>query len=235
MCFSVTLEYRCNEDTVTIVDVSDKTNPTLLSLTTYTGAAYTHQGWLNENHDYFVFGDELDERYHTSKTLVLEVKDLVDPKLIGYHLSSKSATDHNQYIIGDYSYQANYHAGFRVLKMDDLSKAKFTEVAYFDTYPLDDERGFNGAWMVYPFFPSGNILISDMEQGLFVLKANKDKFQPLINGSCSYDRRCRNTLIPMYKKERLLFGFCRTKCVRESFILQAIENGWTCGKCRNFS
>jgi hypothetical protein len=43
------------------------------------------------------------------------------------------------------------------------------EVANFDTY-LPDNNGFNGAWGAYPFLPSGLILISDIESGLFVLE-----------------------------------------------------------------
>lgn len=42
------------------------------------------------------------------------------------------------------------------------------EVAYFDTYPPDDDPHYNGLWSVYPFFPSGTVIGSDIEKGLFV-------------------------------------------------------------------
>jgi hypothetical protein len=58
-----------------------------------------------------------------------------------------------------------------------------TEVGYFDTYPENDNTAFNGAWSVYPFFDSGNIIINDIEKGLFVvrksgtLKLNENKME----------------------------------------------------------
>ena len=45
-----------------------------------------------------------------------------------------------------------------------------TEVGFFDTYPENDETGFDGVWNVYPFFSSGYIVISDIDEGLFVVK-----------------------------------------------------------------
>ena len=45
-----------------------------------------------------------------------------------------------------------------------------TEIGYFDTYPENDNAAFNGVWNVYPFFGSQNIVISDIEKGLFVIK-----------------------------------------------------------------
>ena len=45
-----------------------------------------------------------------------------------------------------------------------------TEVGHFDTYQPDDSDTFNGAWNNYPFFPSGNIIVSDINGGLFVIE-----------------------------------------------------------------
>ena len=44
------------------------------------------------------------------------------------------------------------------------------EVGYFDTYPPNDEANFNGVWSVYPYFKSGNIVISDSNKGLFIVR-----------------------------------------------------------------
>ena len=46
------------------------------------------------------------------------------------------------------------------------------ELAYFDVYPSSDSANFNGAWGTYPYFPSGTIVVSGIEQGLFVLALN---------------------------------------------------------------
>ena len=53
--------FNGNEDTLTIVDVTDKANPVQISGTGYAGSGYTHQGWLTPDHSYFVLDDELDE------------------------------------------------------------------------------------------------------------------------------------------------------------------------------
>ena len=50
------------------------------------------------------------------------------------------------------------------------------KVAYFDTYSADDSASFNGAWNNYPYFPSGNIAISDINGGLFVVKMTDRAF-----------------------------------------------------------
>lgn len=53
--------FNFNEDTLTIVDVSDRTQPEQLSRTSYRGATYTHQGWLADDHTHLLLDDELDE------------------------------------------------------------------------------------------------------------------------------------------------------------------------------
>ena len=47
------------------------------------------------------------------------------------------------------------------------------KIAYFDTYPENDGTAFNGAWSVYPYFSSGNIVISDIDRGMFIIKKNQ--------------------------------------------------------------
>ena len=49
-----------NEDTLTIVDVTDKMNPRMISRTSYNGSGYTHQGWVTDDHLFLLLGDELD-------------------------------------------------------------------------------------------------------------------------------------------------------------------------------
>lgn len=68
-------------------------------------------------------------------------------------------------------FQAHYRAGLRILRLRNALaiSRRLEEVAYFDVYADDDEPEFNGAWGVYPFFESGSIVVSGIEQGLFVL------------------------------------------------------------------
>ena len=71
-----------------------------------------------------------------------------------------------------YCYQANYRAGLRILDLADVASGSLTEVAHFDVYPSSNSAQFNGAWSVYPFFASGNLIVSHIEEGLFILRAN---------------------------------------------------------------
>lgn len=160
-----------NTDTVTIVDVTDKANPVQVSRTGYTGRGYTHQSSFTPDLNYMVVDDELDESNfgHNARTYVWDMRDLDAPVLVDYYESTEPNIDHNQYIVGDYLYQANYRAGLRVHSTSDIANGNLTEIGYFDIYPTSNSANFNGAWNVYPFFESGSVLIGGIEQGLFVL------------------------------------------------------------------
>ncbi|HEX2027806.1 MAG TPA: choice-of-anchor B family protein, partial [Nitriliruptorales bacterium] len=166
--------FNSNEDTVTVVDVTNKSRPVQLSRTGYAGSAYTHQGWLTEDQRHFLLDDELDERNskHNTRTRVFDVADLDNPLLTGFHDSTVAAIDHNQYVRGNLSYQANYRAGLRILDLTNVASAGLSEVAYFDIYPADDAAEFNGAWSNYPSYASGVVVVSGIEQGLYILRPN---------------------------------------------------------------
>jgi hypothetical protein len=75
---------------------------------------------------------------------------------------------------GNFVFEANYRAGLRILRLDGIDRGRLEPVAFFDVYPLDDAPAFNGAWSAYPFFPSGVVAVSGIEQGLFVLEPELD-------------------------------------------------------------
>jgi choice-of-anchor B domain-containing protein len=166
ICFSA------NEDTLTIVDVTDKSAPKQLSRTTYPGVGYTHQGWLTEDHKSFLLDDELDEinKGVKSTTYIWNVADLDAPSLTGVYKGQSTAIDHNLYIRGSRAYQANYRSGLRILDVTNIAAPSLSELAFFDIYPVDDEPKFNGAWSNFPFFPSGIVIVGGIEQGLFILR-----------------------------------------------------------------
>lgn len=164
--------FASNEDTLTIVDVSDKSAPVMLSRTGYAGYSYAHQGWLTEDHRYFLLDDEYDEANfgHNTRTYIWDVSLLDAPKAPWTYTAATAASDHNQYVRGRYVYQANYRAGLRILDLNDIGNRNLTEVAFFDTYPSSDAAGTVGAWNNYPFFASGTVLVSGINEGLFVLR-----------------------------------------------------------------
>jgi len=164
--------FNANEDTLTIVDVTNKATPIQLSRTPYAGSGYTHQGWLTEDQAYFLLDDELDELDfgHNTRTYIWDIADIDNPVLIGNFTADVAAIDHNQYVKGNYAFQANYRAGLRILDITDVANANLFEEAYFDIYPASNSANFNGAWSTYPYFDSGVVIISGIEQGLFIVQ-----------------------------------------------------------------
>ena len=175
-----------NENQVAIVDVTDKANPILISSATYTNDAYTHQGWFTEDLNYFIVGDELDEQNFgfNTRAIVFDFTDLDNPQFDFDYFGTTTAIDHNGYTKDNKYYLANYTAGMRVLDISDLQNQNISEYGYFDTYPSNNSASFSGAWNVYPYFESGNIVISNYSDGdFFLVKAsgvtNEDNEDPV--------------------------------------------------------
>jgi choice-of-anchor B domain-containing protein len=166
--------FAYNTDTLTIVDVTNKAAPVQISRTGYAGRGYTHQGWLTDDQQYLVMDDELDEQNfgHNTRTYLWDVRNLDAPVLLGYYQGPTPAIDHNQFFVGNYLFQATYRAGLRVLDGSNIASGQMSEIAYFDIYPANNNANFNGAWHVYPYFPSGVVIVSGIEQGLFILQPN---------------------------------------------------------------
>ncbi len=161
-----------NENTVTIVDVTDATDPVMVSATGYSTSAYTHQGWLTEDHKYLLVGDELDEGSVNTRTYIFDVQDLNNVSLIGTHVGATAAIDHNLYTHEGRAYQSNYRAGLEIMDLANVSQGTLERVAYFDVYPASNSAQFNGTWSNYPYFQSGNVIVSHIEDGLFVVRPN---------------------------------------------------------------
>ena len=162
-----------NEDEVVIVDVTDKNNPQHISSISYSNFSYTHQGWITEDFKYYILGDESDEINFgfNTKTIVLDLTDLDNPIHSFNYSGPTLATDHNGYVNGDLFYLANNAAGLRVIDISDISNGEMTEIGFFDSHPLNDFAGYEGIWSNYPYFESGNIVISDRE-GFLVVKSS---------------------------------------------------------------
>eukprot|EP00602_Paraphysomonas_sp_CaronLab_P008015 CAMPEP_0185036618 /NCGR_PEP_ID=MMETSP1103-20130426/29818_1 /TAXON_ID=36769 /ORGANISM="Paraphysomonas bandaiensis, Strain Caron Lab Isolate" /LENGTH=453 /DNA_ID=CAMNT_0027574213 /DNA_START=143 /DNA_END=1504 /DNA_ORIENTATION=- len=173
--------FTFNGESLSVVDVTDKSNMVILVLTDYSQRAYCHQGWLTEDMRYLLADDEVDElktiddgRTHT---YVWDMKNITEPKLVNTYRSSETSIDHNQYIHQGYSWQANYCAGLRVLNVSSLSEdTSLDEVAYFDVAPECNTTSFLGAWTAYPKFDSGTIAVNTIDKGLFILSPQSTRF-----------------------------------------------------------
>jgi len=164
--------FAANETALSIADVTDKDAPAALAMATYPNVAYSHQGWLSEDHRYFFTNDELDETgglVSTTRTLVWDVAELEDPIMVTEYYSENGSSDHNLYVVGSTMYQSNYVSGLRVLDISDPENP--VQVGYFDTVPYgDDAPGFSGSWSNYPFFESGIVAVTSGQEGLFVVR-----------------------------------------------------------------
>ncbi|WP_336375823.1 choice-of-anchor B family protein [Aureisphaera galaxeae] len=162
-----------NENEVVIVDITDKSNPQNISSISYGNVGYTHQGWFTEDQRYFILGDETDELNFgfNTRTIVFDFEDLDNPQHHFDYTGPTAAIDHNGYVKGNKYYMANYRAGLRVIDLSNIASGSMTEEGFFDTYPPSNSASFDGAWSVYPYFGSGNIVISDINRGFFLVKA----------------------------------------------------------------
>ncbi|MEM7106341.1 MAG: choice-of-anchor B family protein [Bacteroidota bacterium] len=155
-------------DGLLVVDFTDPTNPDLLTnLDTYPQQGYNHSGWLSDDGNYYFMADET----HNLDIKVYDVSDLTDIQLVttfDAESTEMGSIAHNLLVRGNYLYASYYYDGLQVYDISDPTMPR--RVAYFDTYPGTNILSYEGAWGVYPFLPSGNILISDMQTGLYVFE-----------------------------------------------------------------
>lgn len=152
---------------IDIIDVTNKGNMVSLARGFYPSPAYAHQCWLSPSGQYLYVNDELDEDGALPTTThVFDVSNLSSPAYAGSFTNGNGAVGHNLYVRDDLLFEANYRSGLRVF--DASNELAPVEIAWFDTFPADDAASFNGLWSTYPYFPSGTVLGSDIERGLFV-------------------------------------------------------------------
>ena len=154
---------------VDILDVTNKAAIVPLSTTLYPNPKFSHQGWLSPDRHYIYVDDELDQQNGgggPTMTRIIDVSNLSSPFYVGTFDNGAGSIDHNLYTLGNLIFESNYRSGLRVF--DATNPIAPVEIAYFDTYPTDNGASFNGLWDNYPYLPSGIVLGSDIEKGLFV-------------------------------------------------------------------
>ncbi len=167
-----------NAEEIVLWDFSRQSAPQRLSSTTYAGSGYIHSGWLTEDGRYLYVHDEKDERGGgrdgaaetadvNTTVRVFDLGDLKRPQLVHVWRGPTGAVDHNGFARGNRYYMSTYTRGLTVLDISDPLAP--VEVGLFDTHPASDDNYFGGAWGVYPFLPSGTVLVSDRAAGLFVV------------------------------------------------------------------
>ncbi len=171
----VSFNFHINaNDRVTIVDVTEKTDMQIIGTTpAYTVMSLCHQGWLTEDHRFLLMNDEGDEGVgagYNTRTHIFNIEDLEAPVYIGYFSGPNPSYDHNLYVNKGLVWEANYTSGLHILDAADVENANLQMAAWFDTYPANNGKSYNGAWGNYPFFQSGIVIVSSYGEGLFVLR-----------------------------------------------------------------
>ena len=146
-----------------IFDLSDKENPQLLARVSVPNAGYVHNIWPTDDGTHVMTTEET-----TGKTVKMwNIEDMDNIEMVGEYLGVNNLA-HNTHIMGDFAYISHYTAGVTIVDISDPTN--LIEVARYDTYPLNDNSGFQGCWGAYPFTQNGMVFASDLEGYLTVLQ-----------------------------------------------------------------
>lgn len=164
--------FNCGNRGLVIADMTDIDSPKVIStLEDYPEKGYNHSGWYVPEKQAYYMADET----HNADMKAVDVSDPATPQVVDLFGPGSNAPDdtvsipHNPLVNGDYLHISYYYDGYRVYDIgtDPLEPEL---VGYYQTSLVPNSFGFSGAWGVYPFLPSGNILVSDIERGLFVIE-----------------------------------------------------------------
>ncbi len=166
---------NCGPDGLLIVDFTNTEEPALLNdLETweYSQSGYNHSGWPSEGGKFYYMADE-----NWDKDMkVLDMSNFPEINVAGFFDADNEdsySIPHNQIVHEDYLYVSHYFDGLQVY--DISNPLTPVRVMYYPTSNLAPIKDYKGAWGVFPFLPSGNILVSDMQEGFFVI----EKFKPI--------------------------------------------------------
>ncbi len=172
-----TLYASSGNDGYCIYDMRDYTAPKFLAAESTGG--YNHNSWITTDGRYAYYTEEVPQG------LPIRIVDLQklgtgEIKMVGSFLDNlldptaieKKAIAHNLYIRDNLLYVSQYEDGLLVY---DISKPLQPVLrAFYDTHPENIQYNtYYGNWGNYPWLPSGNIITTDMQNGLSILKLDK--------------------------------------------------------------
>src|ERR1041385_2377772 len=150
---------------IDIINATNKSNPVLLNRITYAGSG-THNCATTDDGKFILTTDEI-ASFPSMNTL--KIWDLRNPPAfpkVAEYIGDPTAAVHNVFVKGDLAIMSYYTAGMKVVNISDPTNP--FEVGSFDTYP-GSGASYTGAWSVYPFFPSGKVIIGDMVSGMYLV------------------------------------------------------------------
>lgn len=170
------------------IDVSNPANPSIEG-TVSTPSQFTHNAWLSDDGSHVFTTDEVNSGFIGSYNVTnLSNMFEADRTQVSY---GNNVIPHNVHVWNDFLITSYYTSGVTI--HDAKFPDRLFETGYYDTSPAYGGGTFNGAWGAYPFLPSGLLLVSDIEEGLFVLSANYQRAAYLEGVVTDY-----NTGIPIF-------------------------------------
>ena len=157
-----------------LVDVTNKSDPQLVSASPFISGIYAHSGWMTEDKRYFIAAEEFDVR----DLIVYDLQDRSTWEVVvpSWQMSGNSPI-HNIFVLGNYAHISYYKEGYIILDISDPTNPTF--VGQYDTHPGTGDT-YDGAWGVYPYLPSGVTIVSDIETGLYVFQFRLGYLPPTI-------------------------------------------------------
>ena len=157
--------FNCFSNGLQIYEMTTNSPQYLGSLTSYPDQGTNHSGWKKDS--IYIMADE-----NGGLSLkVIDVSDLNNLQVIALFNSGvlpSPAVPHNLIIRDNFVYVSYYCDGLQVFDISNPNNP--IKVGYYDTYPSIYCSGFKGNWGVDPQLPSGIILVSDVQSGLFILE-----------------------------------------------------------------
>ncbi len=202
-----------------IADFTDPNQPQVLSTLEsgeYPDAGYNHSGYVSEDKTHYYMADE----NWDADMKVIDVGDLLNPEVIGTFDADNEdpfSIAHNQVVAGDFLYVSYYYDGLQVYDISD--PAMPVRVMEYKTSELSPRNSYEGAWGVYPFLKSGNILVSDMQNGLFVIQNPS-----IASNTHSVDIEPKFSVYPNPVTDKLLVNFTEEKnCIIEISTMNGLK------------
>lgn len=166
--------YTCQvyDGLLEIIDARNPLAPVVIA-SQVTPKQFTHNSWMSTNRKVIYTTDEVTGSWVTA----YDISDFGNIKeLDRYRHNNSGSIGHNTYVLNnlgvtgsstDFLWTSYYTDGITLV--DASRPDNLVEVGNFDSSPSFSGDGFSGAWGVYPYLPSGNVLISDIEMGLYVV------------------------------------------------------------------
>ena len=167
--------------------VLDMSNPASISqLAVHNYNKSCHSTWLLSDSRYLLTTDE----ENRGRIRCWDIGDLTNVSQISAYRpdgADLTTTVHNVFVKNDTAYVSHYKYGFRVVDFTDPYDP--VEIGFYDTYPAPAAQLFVGSFGVYPYLPSGTIVMSDMQTGLWLFRYDDSSVSVGVDGPASIPAR----------------------------------------------